>query len=200
MRFFTVLGIIFYTTVSFLVGGAMIAFSFKWISPADLSSVIDFIIQPTNSRIIFGLAGLLLILLSISFAQLILGKIQRERTIAFSNPLGEVTISLIAVEDLIKRLVSSIYEVKELRPDVIAGKKGLEVDLRIILRAETNIPDLTMRLQDLIKNKIQETLGVEEPIVVKIHVAKIVSQEEKKKKEERDFQNPTIPFHDYGKL
>ncbi|MEW6171308.1 MAG: alkaline shock response membrane anchor protein AmaP, partial [Candidatus Omnitrophota bacterium] len=198
-RFFTVLGIIFYTTVSFLVGGAMIAFSFRWIAPGDLSNIVDFIIQPMNSRIIFGLAGLLLILLSISFAQLILGKIQRERTIAFSNPLGQVTISLIAVEDLIKRLVSSIYEIRELRPDVIAGKKGLEVDLRIILRAETNIPDLTMRLQDLIKNKVQETLGVEEPIVVRIHVAKIVAQEEKKKKEEHDFQNPTIPFHDYGK-
>lgn len=199
MRFFTVLGIIFYTTVIFLVGGAMIAFSFKLIVPADLAGLIDLVLQAINSRIIFGLAGVLLILLSISFAQLILGKIQRERTIAFSNPLGQVTISLIAVEDLIKRLVNNIYEIRELRPDVIAGKKGLEVDLRIILRSETNIPDLTMRLQDLIKNKVQETLGVEEPIVVRIHVAKIVSQEEKKKKEKEDFENPAIPFHGYGK-
>jgi len=137
-----------------------------------------------------------MILLSLSFAQLILGKMQKERTIAFSSPTGRVTIALSAVEDLIKRMCSSIPEVKELRPYVIAGKRGLEIDLKVILRSEINIPDLTTRLQDMVKTRLQDVLGVDEQIMIRIHVAKIVSVEEKDKKAKKEFEKttPNIPF------
>jgi uncharacterized alkaline shock family protein YloU len=147
------------------------------------------------------LTGVLLIFISISFAQLILGKIQRERTIAFANPSGQVTIALSAVEDLITRLLRPIPEIKEVRPDVIAGKRGIEIDLRLVLRSEANIPELTMQLQETVKNKVQELLGIEEQIMVRIHVAKIISLEEKeKKKKELEKEEPSVPFSGYRKL
>ncbi|MFA5287364.1 MAG: alkaline shock response membrane anchor protein AmaP, partial [Candidatus Omnitrophota bacterium] len=143
---------------------------------------------------------LLLILISFSFAQLILGRFQREKTIAFSTASGEVTIALSAVEDLIRRLAGIIPEIKELRPDVIATKKGIIADLRVILRREANIPELTSRLQDITRSKIQEVLGVEEQIIVKIHVAKIAPMEEKdKRKKNSEKEEPAVPFSEYGR-
>lgn len=202
------LGVLFYATVLVVVGVLMIVFSvvflFENLQPQSIKYINDLLIYTQTSlsvRLIIGLSGLLLILISFSFAQLILGRLQREKTIAFSNPTGQVTISLAAVEDLIKRVTNGIYEIKEIKPNVIAGKKGIEVDVRLVLKSEANIPDLTSQLQDLIKAKIQEILGIEEQIIVKIHVAKIVSFEERerRKKELAREEHTMPPFSGYGR-
>lgn len=201
MRIFTVLGILFYALVLILVGAGLITFSLNLLSPQDVNSLLLYIQSSVNSRIIAGLSGILLILISISFAQLILGRFQREKTIAFATSTGQVTIALSAVEDLIKRLAGSMPEIKELRPDVIATKRGIAVDLRVILKSEASIPELTSRLQEIVRTKIQDVLGIEEEIIVKIHVAKIISAEEReRKRKESEKEEPPIPFGGYGRV
>jgi len=200
MRIFTVLGIFFYAAVIILASLALIVFALNILQPQDINNLLVQVQGSINSRIITGISGLLLILISFSFAQLILGRFQREKTIAFTTSSGEVTIALSAVEDLIRRLTGIIPEIKELRPDVIANKKGIVVDLRVILKKEANIPELTSRLQDITRTKIQEVLGVEEQIIVKIHVAKIAAIEDKDKRK-KDFEKtePEIPFNGYNR-
>ncbi|MFH0913171.1 MAG: alkaline shock response membrane anchor protein AmaP [Candidatus Omnitrophota bacterium] len=200
MRIFTVLGIFFYAVVLILIGVVMISFSLNLLQPQDINNLLSNIQYNLNSRIMVGLSGVLLILISFSFAQLILGRFQREKTIAFATSSGEVTIALSAVEDLIKRVTGIIPEIKELRPDVIATKKGIIVDIRVILKSEANIPDLTSRLQEIIRSKIQEILGIEEQIIIRIHVAKITSgHESDKKRKEIEKEEPPIPFSGYGR-
>ncbi|MDD5665127.1 MAG: alkaline shock response membrane anchor protein AmaP [Candidatus Omnitrophica bacterium] len=201
MRIFTVLGIFFYASIIIVAGIVLVAFSFNLLQPQDINNMLNYVQSSVNSRIITGLSGLLLVLISFSFAQLILGRLQREKTIAFSTASGEVTIALSAVEDLIRRLAGVIPEIKELRPDVIANKKGIIVDLRVILNKEVNIPELTSRLQDIARARIQEVLGVEEQIIVKIHVAKIAAAEDKdKRKRDQEKENPVAPFSGYGRI
>jgi uncharacterized alkaline shock family protein YloU len=202
MRFFTTLGIVFYAVIIIAIGLAMIVFSLNLLLPQDINNLLVYSQSNQNSRIIIGLIGALLILISFSFAQLILGKFQRERTIAFTTSSGQVTISLSAVEDLIRRLAGVIPEVKELRPNVVANKKGIIVDMRVVLRSEANIPELTNRLQDITKSKIQDVLGLEEQIIIRIHVAKIVHDEKdnRRKKEFEKEDRSTIPFSGYGRL
>jgi len=200
MRIFTVLGILFYAVVLILIGMILIIFSVNLLQPQDINNLLAYIQYSINSRIIVGLSGLLLIVISFSFAQLILGRFQRERTIAFTTASGEVTIALSAVEDLIKRLAGVIPEIKELRPDVIATKKGIIVDIRVVLKSEANIPDLTSRLQEITRSKIQEILGLEEQIIIKIHVVKIISiHDTDRKRKESEKEEPTIPFSGYGR-
>lgn len=196
-----VIGIIFYATIITLIGIVLLTFAFNKLPPQHIT---EFLVSAQNSfssRIIVGLSGILLVLISYSFAQLILGRFQSEKTIAFPTPSGEVTISLAAVEDLIRRLAGVIPEIKELRPDVVTTKRGIVVNLRVILKSEANIPELTSRLQDITKVKIQEVLGVEEEIIIKIHIAKIISQEAKdKKRKEAQNEEPAIPFSGYGRV
>ncbi len=200
MRIFTVLGILFYAVVLILIGMILIIFSVNLLQPQDINNLLAYTQYNINSRIIVGLSGLLLIVISFSFAQLILGRFQREKTIAFTTSSGEVTIALSAVEDLIKRLAGVIPEIKELRPDVIATKKGIIVDIRVVLKSEANIPDLTARMQEITRSKIQEILGLEEQIIIKIHVVKIIStQETDRKRKELEKEEPTIPFSGYGR-
>jgi len=201
MRIFTVLGILFYTTVLILIGVVLIIFSLNLLQPEDINTVLVYVQYSLNSRIIVGLSGILLILITFSFAQLILGRFQREKTIAFTTASGEVTIALSAVEDLIRRLAGVIPEIKELRPDVIATKKGIIVDVRVVLKSEANIPDLTARLQEITRSKIQEILGLEEQIIIRIHVAKIIPpQDISRKRKEIEKEEPTVPFGGYGRV
>jgi hypothetical protein len=201
MKFFTVLGIVFYAVVIMVIGLALIVFALNILLPQDVNNLLIFAQSNHNSRLIIGVSGLLLILISFSFAQIILGKFQRERTIAFTTSSGQVTISLSAVEDLIRRLAGIIPEVKELRPNVVANKKGIIVQMRVVLNSEANIPDLTSRLQDITKSKIQEVLGVDEQIIIRIHVAKI-AHDEKDGRKKKDFEKEdrsAIPFSGYGR-
>ena len=202
MRFFTVLGIIFYAVMIIGIGLALIVFALNLLLPVDINNLLMLAQSSHNSRVAIGLSGLLLILISFSFAQIILGKFQREKTIAFTTSSGQVTISLSAVEDLIRRLAGIIPEVKELRPNVVANKKGIIVEMRVVLRSEANIPELTSRLQEITKSKIQEVLGVDEQIIIRIHVAKI-AHDEKDVRRKKDFDkedHSTIPFSGYGRV
>jgi len=204
MRFFTFIGVVFYTLVLCLIGGLIMSFSLHLIQMQDVEHILQAVYNFSDLRWTTGLIGVLLVIISFSFARLILGKMQKERTIAFENPSGMVTVSLATVEDLVKRLTVQIPEIKDTRPEVVASKKGIEIDLRIILRTEVNIPELTSKLQELIKSRIQDILGVEENVLVRIHVAKIASDEEprgrKKKGETEEREEPAVPFQGYAKL
>jgi len=198
MRFFTAIIIRFYAAFLVLVGIAVIIFSLNLLPTQAINDFSNYLLSSVNSRIILGLSGLLLIVISSFFAQLVLGRFQREKTIAFTTASGEVTIALTAIEDLIRRISGLMPEIKELRPDVIATKKGIVVDLRAVLKSEANIPDLTSRLQDITRSKIQEVLGLEEQIIIKIHVAKIIAGDDKDKKYS-EKERPAIPFSGYGR-
>ena len=201
MRFVAILIICFYTVVFILAGVGLIALSLKIFQPQDVAVFLTTITTSIHYQLITALCGLLLILISVAFVQLVLGRFQRERNIAFATSSGQVTVSLSAVEDLIKRLTNIIPQIKELRPNVIATKKGILVDLKVILRSEANIPELTSKLQDITRAKIQEVLGIEEEILVRIHVAKIISVEDKdKKRRELIKEEPTIPYGGYGRV
>lgn len=205
-----ILGIIFYSSLLIFIGTVMIlvavVFSLKS-TPINPDYVLQFISYLQNNitwRAVLGMSGFLIILISFFFAQLIIGRYQREKTIAFSTATGQVTISLSAVEDLIKKLSSYIPEIREMRPDVIATKKGsIIVDLRVILKSEANLPELTSRLQDIIRSKLQEVLGVEGQIIVKIHIAKIISFDDKDRKRKdlsKDKDETIFPYGGYSRL
>jgi len=203
------LGILFYTAVLVFIGLLMIIFSIVLSIPGlQLQSIKFFndmlyVIQTSlNYRLVISLSGVLLIIISFSFMQLILVRFQREKTIAFHSPSGDVTIALSAIEDLIRHFVVIIPQIKELKPDVIANRKGnIIVNLRVVLKSEANIPELTAQLQEITKSKIQEVLGVEEQIIIRIHIAKIISREEKeRRRKENEKDEPKIPFGGYGRV
>lgn len=196
----TALNIFFYTLLLALLGALAIAFAFHIFDINDIISCILTAYQDLQWRLITGATGFVLILVSLSTVQALTGKLQRERTIAFSNPNGQVTITLSAVEDLIKRLSQQMEEIKDARADVKATKKGIDIRMRVVLRCETSIPDFTGRLQSLISEKIQEVFGIDEPINVKIHVAKIITLEEKTKKKQEKTKQEEIALPPYQSI
>lgn len=184
-----------------IIGGLLIALSFDLLTLQNITDLLQQMFQFQNIHLFIGGFGLFLVIASIFTAQISLGKMQREKTIAFNNPDGQVTVSLSAIEDFVRKLASNMSEIRDLRSNVIAGKKGVEINIRVSLWADTNIPESTESIQGIIKNRIQQMLGIEEPIVVKVFVTKIV-QKDKKKIKKKEAVEEISPFQGnikYGK-
>ncbi len=194
MGFFSTL---VYLIISFFTGGVLILASLHYMSSVYFENLLIFIYSDPKIRIITGLIGLWIIIRCISAIQSSIAKNIREKTIAFEGNSGEVSISLTALEDMIKKNLSEFSELKEVKPFVTASKKGLQVIMRVVLTSYTNIPEFTERIQSLIRERLQSMLGIEEEIRIKVEIRKIVYPEEKKQKPKAEGkEQPAVPYRD----
>ena len=188
---------LFFLVIFVVIGLFLLLVSVKFIQSEPLLNALDYIYASMNLRMGVAVVGGLLILISIAAYQFTVARIERQKNIAFNNPDGQVTISLSAIEEFIKRIGSSLPEIKELKSDCIATKKGIDISTRVIFWSDANIPEATEKIQGLIRTRIQEMLGVDEPIIVKVHVTKIAARQEPKqgkKDKEKDKEDLRMPF------
>ena len=197
MWLLTRIAIIFYIFIIWTTGMAVMLFVSHVLDLQTIQRLLLMVYFDNQSGAIAGICAGGIMFMSFLLAKLIYGRRQMERTIAFENPNGGVTVSLTALEDLIKRLIVQMPEVKEIRPYMIANRKGLEVDIKLVLRHEANIPELTARFQDLVRRKIEEAVGMEGKINIRVHVIKI-SLEDIKSKNKDEFQIPMPKPHFTG--
>ena len=205
MRFWTRLAVVYYVTTILMVGTFLVVFVLNWIDFHSVVALLSLIYTDSKMRLIFGIIGGALLFKNFIFAQVITENQQREKTIAFDNPAGRVSVSLIAMEDLVRRVMLRVPEVKEVKPNIVASKKGaLSVGIRLTLKSDVNIPETTAALQEMVKRKIQETIGIEENVVVRIDVIRISGEEVRARRSKGDEDNddlsrprPIIPFQGY---
>ncbi|OGW76939.1 MAG: hypothetical protein A3I73_05160 [Omnitrophica bacterium RIFCSPLOWO2_02_FULL_45_16] len=183
MRFFGGLTLFFYTLIILMVGGLFIVIATNIIPLTYIIETLGTIHSNTDVRLILGVTGGLLIFIAIMIVQVTVGIVKKEKTIAFENPDGQVTISLTAIEDFIKRAMKQLPEVKESRPNVRASKKGITIVNRVVLFSDVNIPETTEKIQNIVKSRVQDMLGVEELVEIQINVVKIAHKEERANKD-----------------
>lgn len=95
-------------------------------------------------------------------------------SIAFENPHGTVTIAATAIRDYIGRLLEEYPRVKALRSRLAAASEGVEVILDVSVEADGEIPHVLSGLQDRVRQRVQDELGVDAVQSVRVNVAEIV--------------------------
>ena len=125
MRILNAIFIILCAVFFIALGATLIAVSLNLFSLSDIGAILSEIAINSQGRLILAVSGILVALLSITLVQAFIGRIQREKTIAFNTSGGQVSISLSAIEDFVKRLSAQVSSVKDLRNNVIATKRGL---------------------------------------------------------------------------
>jgi len=177
VRIFNIIAIFIYTLFFSMVGAVLIALSLRTASLDSMIQLMDYLVHTSNIRMGLALTGFLLIFINISIAHLSIGKLRRQRTIAFENPYGEVTLSLSAIEDYIIKLAHKMPEIKDIKSNIYVGKSGVEIAAKVVLYSEINIPKVTEKIQGAIHVRLQEMLGIEEKVTIKINVTKIVHKD-----------------------
>ena len=196
MWLMTRLAIMFYVSILWVTSIVVMLFVLHIFDLATVQHLLSMVYEDRQWRVIAFAVSCGIIFISFLLENLIYGRRRMERTIAFDNPSGQVTVSLAAIEDLIKSLTVQLPEIKEIKPFLTANKKGIDAQVKLILRSEANIPDLTVKLQDSIRRKIEEAVGMEGKVTIRIHVAKIIFDGVKFNRGV-EVEEPQIPFHGY---
>ena len=171
------------TVIFYFLSALLLVFAAHLKGWIDIDFLFTYLKNQPNLWLICSFTGALMIVITFSISKIMLSKFQREKTIAFTNPEGQVTISLSAIEDLIRKIAKQVSEIKDLRCDVKANKKGaIQITARLTLWSDSNIPEATERAQNLIKSKVQDMLGLEETVTCAVHISKIVHREDFKKR------------------
>ena len=157
-------------------GMMLLALSLRLFLIEEISNVLTRVYESAKIRFVLGMVGGAILLMTLLMIRVILQQIQKERTIAFRNPDGEVTVALEAIEEFIRKSGNDLSGIKEVKPYVKATRSGIFITLRVTLWADTHIPEVTETLQSVTRSHIHEILGVEEPITVHVHVGKLIQR------------------------
>ncbi|NQT32256.1 MAG: alkaline shock response membrane anchor protein AmaP [Candidatus Omnitrophica bacterium] len=174
MNFFRRIGILIYMLMMLGAGAVVLVLSLNIISAENLSQWVGLINENMYSQAAaVALGGLFLLIGVISPFRMSSG-LKSKRMVSFQNPDGEVTVSLSAIEDYIRKISRSIPGIKDVRSHVNMTKKGIDITADVSVTEGANIPEITERIQVEVKNRVHSMIGVEENINMSMHVRRIV--------------------------
>ncbi|MCK4518802.1 MAG: alkaline shock response membrane anchor protein AmaP [Candidatus Omnitrophica bacterium] len=193
MKVFNGIIIFFYTLIFLAIGTTLISYSTGSITQQNIYQLVDSLPTDTNIRMIIGFVGAATIVVSLCVLQLAFGASKKEKTLSYENPSGQVTVTLSAIEDFVKRLVKDFKEIKELKPSVKVNKEGVQISCKIYILQDFPIPEISGKIQNTVKSKVQSLLGIEEEVNVKVHIVKILDKERKAAGDKKE-DAPQAPF------
>lgn len=202
MKFILRVGAFIYVLMVLSICCLLFFYVFETFEIQVLMKFLHLVFMNEQSRLAVGIFSGLLMFLTIVFYRAFLVRIQKDKVIAFDNPAGRVTVSLVALEDLIKRKIIKMYEVRDVKTKIrAAGRRGLQVKITLIMCSEGHIPDITANVQDVVKNKIQDVIGLDEPVNISVYIGKIIPDETHFRKSQEKLEDnktePNIPFQGY---
>ncbi len=118
-------------------------------------------LESARGRWTVGLIGAVFFAASV---QLIVAAFARRgggQPVVHESSMGEVSISLDAVESLVKKVARSVKGVREIKAVVTHTKDGLAAHLRGTISPEVSIPEVSEEIQSSVRQYVKRVVGVE---------------------------------------
>jgi len=138
-----------------------------------INSITTYLYQDPSLRVLTLTLSALLLLTCLSVILSLISFGRRERVITLKTPYGDVSIALGAIEDFVKVAKEHISGVQDLRPKVFVRGQGLKIYVRASLWSDQSIPAVAHDIQDTIQRYIQDTLGIDQHVEIRVFVGKI---------------------------
>jgi uncharacterized alkaline shock family protein YloU len=119
------------------------------------------------------IAGLVLVLIVLIYLGTFGTARPRKRYISFESEHGEVSISVNAVRDFIRKLGDEFSAVISLDPQIRYEKKLIRVDLNVKVQTGARIPELSKMLQERVRESLRDGLGIVEVREIKVKIQQI---------------------------
>ncbi len=177
MRFIVRIAVLLYVLSVLFVCGFFILIIIGDFNLEFAEGIFRLISSDGDLRVAACIFTLLLVFESLLFARFFIKDIQEEnKSVVFDNPSGKVSISMGTLEDLVKRTIIRFPEVKDIRCSVRLYRKKLFVRVNLSVRADTDIPKVTSEIQESVKERIQNAIGLDDAAEVSIYIKKILHE------------------------
>ena len=180
---------ILFLVIIILISGINFSLSLRLFSLENLFFKINYLIYSNFlNQIILGLISVLLIILTIYLSWKRGQYSKEELSVAQKTTMGEIKISTNSIKNLILKVIKDTVEIKEARPEInIIKAGGINIDLYLSIKQDTNIPELSEKFQQKLKEYLLETSGIETK-EIKIHIDKIFYED--KEKQDKNKEHP----------
>ena len=129
-----------------------------WATPVN---VLQTYLAGYNERIISGIILVVYLIISIKFfLQSLSVKKPPVQAIVQETELGQIRVSVGAIENLVRRAIGQVNGVRDLVPRVSCTSEGINIFLRVTLSPEVNIPQTSDEIQNKVKDYITEVAGI----------------------------------------
>lgn len=136
---------------------------------------IDAALTTTSGRMIIGFSGLVFFIVSFRLIYAAFRRRGSGEAVVHETALGNVRISLDAVENLVRKVARGVKGVREMEAQV--GRSGdlLVASLRGTISPEVSIPAVSEEIQNAVKSYVRRVVGVE-VAEVRIEVENITNE------------------------
>lgn len=144
----------FFITVIFVLCAAVML---GWTAPLFLLKAVFYPGQPEvfwSVTAIALLVGLRLLWVSLS------SKPRGRHVVLTESALGQVNVSLQAIESLVGKIVSQFNGVREVKPNIIPVQQGIGIKIRVAVTPDVNLPQLSEEIQNRVKSRVLEVTGI----------------------------------------
>lgn len=153
-RIFATLYVLILTVLAVIV----LAVSAGWDEP--LASV-GWLARDPDLRLGAGIIAAVLVVIGV---RLLFGGLQRPspaQTLIQTTSLGDIHITLGALESMVTRAAHQVRGLKEVRPVLRCLPQGVAIFLQASVGPETNVAQVSAELQDKVRSYIEELVGVQ---------------------------------------
>lgn len=100
------------------------------------------------------------------------GKSSRHHVVLAENALGQVNLSLSAVEDLSNKVAGRIHGVREVSSQMVEVPQGVGLKVQASVTPDIHVPSASAEVQNTIKEKVFEITGLQVSSV-EVHIQSI---------------------------
>jgi len=166
---------IFSLFVFLTMGSFLIIVAFHLISLEDaLRTVNELYAEPLRSLQV-GLMGFLFIIVGLVFAKFLIKNSRGDDAWVFHGENGSITISVKAIEDIVKKILKKFEPVRDAKLKTIVQDRALGMKIKLTVWSGTLIPELTQDVQNEVRVRLEKLLGVSEKVEVQVTVSRIVA-------------------------
>jgi len=85
---------------------------------------------------------------------------RKKQAVVQDGELGDVRVSLPAIESLAEKVVSPIKGVRDVRARVVSAPKGINMQMKITVAPDINVPELSKDIQQQVRDNILNVAGI----------------------------------------
>jgi len=122
--------------------------------------IMEFVLPNKASNILMFIVELIFFTLSIIFLFSGVRSEREKKSISKANNIGEIRISLSALENIALSAARKITGIKDTKAYVRKLGEDVSIYIKAVVLADTHIPTLSEELQSKVKKAIEETSGI----------------------------------------
>ena len=162
------------------IGSLMIIVSFHVLTMEDALLKVQEVYEDPWQSFQMGSTGLLFVVVGLVFSKSFVKNFRRDDEIALYGKWGYVTVSIGAIDDLVRRVLRKFDVVRDMQVDTDIEGNRLKIVCNLAVLAGWNLPELIHSIQSQLEERLSKMFGGGIELSLVVNVIKIIEEESRK--------------------